>query len=206
MVFPNRRKERKLHRAGFKLIAGLDEAGRGAWAGPLVAAVVILDPKKKIRGIRDSKKLRSPDRKLVYNTIIAQATAWAVGVVSPKEIDTLGLQPANALAFQRATDNLELTPEHLLVDGNFFKHPTIPTTTVIDGDHKVRSIAAASIVAKVTRDELMDRLDERYPAYGFKHHKGYGTEHHHHMLMKYGVCDIHRKTFEPISFIEQIKH
>ena len=142
--------------------------------------------------------------KRLFEEIAGSAVAWAIGVVSHDIIDKIGINQANVLAMQQAIQNLSVKPNHILADGFCFKEINTPCHNIIDGDHKVTSISAASIIAKVKRDELMDQLDEIYPAYGFKHHKGYGTEHHHHMLMEYGVCDIHRKTFEPIKFLLEI--
>jgi len=204
MFYPNLRQEKKLAKKGLKYIAGVDEAGRGSWAGPIVAAAVIMDPQRKIKGIKDSKLLRSPDRKKLFEEIAESAVAWSISVISNDIIDKIGINQANILAMQQAIQNLPTRPDHILADGLCFREIDIPCDNIINGDYKITSIAAASIVAKVKRDELMDQLDEIYPAYGFKHHKGYGTEHHHHMLMEYGPCKIHRKTFEPIKFLLEI--
>jgi len=199
MPFPHFKQEKSLIKKGYKFVAGIDEAGRGAWAGPLVAAAVILDPKKKIKGIKDSKLLRSPDRSELFEKIIENSTDWGVGVVSQIEVDKLGLTKANHKAMQKAVDKLKTIPHYILVDGFNYVHENVPSKKIIDGDHIVRSIAAASIIAKVTRDRLMDELDEKFPAYGLKQHKGYGTAHHFAMLNKHGISQIHRKTFKPIK-------
>ncbi|OGY43031.1 MAG: ribonuclease HII [Candidatus Buchananbacteria bacterium RIFCSPHIGHO2_01_FULL_39_14] len=199
MIFPHFLKEKKLRRQGYKLIAGLDEAGKGAWAGPIVAAAVILDPKIKIKGIKDSKLLRAPERQKLFEEIISQAVGWAIGAVSQQKIDESGIVAANIMAMQQALKKLLPAPDYLLVDAIKINYQNLPALSIIDGDYKIRSIAAASIVAKVTRDRLMDELDEKYPQYGFKQHKGYGTNHHFQMIAKYGAADIHRQTFEPVK-------
>ena len=197
--YPNLRKEKKLLRLGYQHIAGLDEAGRGSWAGPIVAGAVILDPNVKIKSVADSKKLRSPLRKKIFLEITTVAKAWATGIVSAQSIDKLGIAQANTIAMQLALDNLKIKADYFLADGLKFKFGSLPGQTIVKGDHKVTSIAAASIIAKVVRDALMDDFDEKYPQYGFKHHKGYGTNHHFQMLMKYGISKIHRKSFRPIK-------
>lgn len=198
--YPNLRKEKKLWKQGYQYIAGLDEAGRGSWAGPLVAGAVILNPKIKIKGIADSKKLRSPLRQKAFEEITNHAIAWAIGIVEAAEIDKIGLGPANILAMQRALENLKISPHYFLADGlikiNFKK---IMGESIVDGDHKIKSVAAASIIAKVFRDDLMNKLDEKFPAYGFKQHKGYGTNHHFQMLVEHGACNIHRRSFKPVQ-------
>ena len=197
--YPSQRREQKLRRSGFTVVAGLDEAGRGSWAGPLVAGAVILNLDTKIKGLADSKSLRAPVRQELFQKIIQQAAAWAVGIVASNDIDTLGLTAANILAMRLALKNLKVKPNYFLADGNIFKSETLDGENIINGDRNVASIAAASIVAKVTRDTMMDQLDEEFPQYGFKQHKGYGTNHHWQMLMEHGVCRIHRQSFEPIK-------
>ncbi len=199
MSFPNRRLEKKLSRKGFAMIAGVDEAGRGAWAGPIVAAAVVLNPKKRISGIKDSKLLRKPQRQAVYEKIIEHALAWSVAAVSASVIDKIGIGPANVLVMQRAVAKLTLAPSYVLTDALAVSFGDTPMTAIINGDHKVRCIAAASIIAKVTRDTMMDQFDEQYSLWGFKHHKGYGTDHHFHMLNTHGMCEIHRRSFRPMS-------
>ncbi|MFA6255365.1 MAG: ribonuclease HII [Patescibacteria group bacterium] len=200
MYYPNRRQEKKLQRKGFKYIAGIDEAGRGAWAGPIVAAAVILNPKVKIKGIKDSKLLRSPDRKELFLKITENAVAWGIGVISHKMIDQIGIQQANILAMKDAVKNLAVLPDYLLTDALTIEYKKLPNLAIIDGDYKITTIAAASIIAKVSRDQIMDGLDEKYPPYGFKQHKGYGTSHHFQMINQYGICELHRKSFEPIKY------
>ena len=199
MPYPNRRHEKRLHRHGFKLIAGLDEAGKGSWAGPVVAAAVILDPKIKIKGIKDSKLLRRPDREILFKEITAVALAWSIGIVSNKIIDRIGITQANHLAMIKALEKLNPQPNYLLIDALRVEYKKLPSLAIIDGDYKVTCVAAASIIAKVSRDRIMDQLDESFPQYGFKQHKGYGTSHHFHMINQYGVCDIHRHSFKPIK-------
>jgi ribonuclease HII len=190
-----------LRRRGFKLVAGVDEVGRGAWAGPIVAAAVILDPKIKLRGVQDSKLLRPAERKALYHHITQNIVCWALGVIDVAEIDKHGIQAANQKAMQLAISRLKIKPDYILSDGNCFKELDTPCKNIIKGDYKVTSIAAASILAKVSRDALMEKLGDEYPMYGFKNHKGYGTEHHHSMLMRYGVSEAHRKSFEPMKYL-----
>jgi ribonuclease HII len=197
--YPNLRNEKKLKRKGFKYIAGIDEAGKGSWAGPVLAAVVILDYKIKIIGIKDSKLLRKPARVRIYEEIIKKAVAWSIGTASSSEIDKMGIDKANKLAMERALEKITPQPDFILIDAVNLNYKETPSLPIIDGDHKVMTIAAASIVAKVSRDKIMDELDEKYPQYGFKHHKGYGTNHHFHMLNQYGLCSLHRKTWEPMK-------
>jgi len=199
MYYPNFRTEKKLNKQGFLLIAGVDEAGRGSWAGPIVAAAVILNPQTKIKGIKDSKLLRSPIRKKLFDQITSQAIAWAIGVVSEKEIDHIGINQANILVMQKAIKKLKKSPDYLLIDAVDINYKKLPSLSVIKGDYKIKSIAAASIIAKVSRDKIMDNLDEKYPQYGFKQHKGYGTSHHFQMINQYGICKIHRQTWEPMK-------
>lgn len=199
MPFPTRRLEKKLARKGFARVAGVDEAGRGSWAGPIVAAAVILDPKKRIPGIKDSKLLRKPQRDALYEKIITDALAWSVSAVSSSVIDKIGIGPANILVMQRAVAKLSVKPSYVLTDALAVEFEKIKSEAIIDGDAKIRCIAAASIIAKVTRDRLMDQLDDQYPKWGFKQHKGYGTNHHFHMINTHGVSEVHRMSFRPMS-------
>ncbi len=203
MRIPNFATERKRFAAGCDCLAGLDEVGRGAWAGPLVAAAVVLTADKLIgcrrlrRLVRDSKTLSQRQREHAY-TRIAALLGWGVGVVAPGEIDRHGLTMANQLAMERAIAALPSAPAFLFVDGRGF-HFTIPNRQIIDGDARVFCIAAASIIAKVTRDRLMRTFDRQYPAYGFANHKGYGTPRHQTALTTHGPCPIHRQAFAPIA-------
>lgn len=199
MPYPNLRNEKKLAKQGHKNIAGVDEAGRGSWAGPIVAGAVILDPKIKIKGVKDSKLVRVPDRERLYKEIKEKAIAYGVGIVSAKMIDEIGISKANVLAMQRALEKLTPQADYILIDAVKLEYGETPVEPVIDGDYKITSIAAASIIAKVSRDKMMEKLDEEYPQYSFKQHKGYGTAQHFAMLNQFGVADIHRKSFRPMK-------
>lgn len=201
---PTKKIENKLWQQGYKLVAGLDEAGRGAWAGPIVAAAVILPVRFKIGGIRDSKLLSPRAREKLFVYITKNALGVGVGVVSEKIIDERGIIEANRRAFLAAVDNLAIAAEYLLVDGlKIFEH-TLPADFIIRGDQKVASIAAASIIAKVTRDNILKKHHERYPEYEFAQHKGYGTKLHYEKINQYGLSQIHRKTWEPMIRMEKI--
>lgn len=182
---------------GALIIAGADEAGRGPLAGPVAAAAVILNPDDPIDGVNDSKKLTAARRDALYGKIITGAKAYGVGIASPEEIDDINILQATFLAMRRALSEMGERYDLLLVDGNQYI-PQIPREsqrTVVGGDAKSASIAAASILAKVTRDRLMEEYDAQYPQYGFGKHKGYGTKYHQEMISKHGLCAIHRKTF-----------
>lgn len=181
-------------------VAGIDEAGRGPWAGPLVAAAVILPNNIKLPGLNDSKKLSESQRLTLFPQIIKKGIV-GVGIIPRSDIDKFGLSKALRSAFRNAINELEIKPKHLLIDGIGKYNFKIPYTTIKKGDTKVRSIAAASIIAKVIRDTLMDSYHLKYPKYGFDKHKGYGTRQHHQNLLKYGVCKLHRTSFAPIKKI-----
>jgi len=198
--YPNNRQEKRLLKKGFALIAGIDEVGKGAWAGPIVAAAVILNPKIKIKGVKDSKLLRAPDRQILFNQIVESAIAWTTAAVSQTEIDRLGIKQANILVIQKALKKMRPQPDYLLIDAIKIDYQNLPSSAIIDGDYKITSVAAASIIAKVTRDKMMDELAEKYPAYGFKQHKGYGTSHHFQMIVEHGICQLHRKTWQPMRY------
>lgn len=188
--------ENEARKDGYKIICGVDEAGRGPLAGPVYAAAVILHEGQIIEGVNDSKKLSEKKRELLYDKIIHECAAYAIGTASEKEIDEINILQATFLAMKRAVDGLELVPQLALVDGN--RVPPLDDTeviTVVKGDSKSASIAAASILAKVSRDRYMLEMAEKYPQYQFDRHKGYGTKLHYEMIEKYGVCEIHRKTF-----------
>ena len=187
--------ETVLHRAGFELVAGADEAGRGACAGPLVAGAVVLPPGEPIDGLADSKTLSAARRERLYDEITAGALAWSVAVVGPAECDRLGMQAADLEALRRALLRLELTPDFSLTDGFPVDGLSFPNLGVWKGDQVVACVAAASIVAKVTRDRMMAELHTRYPAYGFDVHKGYCTAGHQRQLMALGPCPAHRRCF-----------
>ncbi len=189
-----------LHNKGFKLIAGFDEAGRGPLAGPVVAAAVILDPRVKIIGLDDSKKLSPEKRNKLHKKIKKKAIATGIGIIDNKLIDKINIYNATFKAMEKAYKKLDLNPEFLLVDGN----QTIPSLNVkqkaiTDGDGKVNCIAAASILAKVTRDKIIDDYHSVYPEYGFIRNKGYGTREHISALEKYGPTSIHRFSFSVVS-------
>lgn len=183
-----------------KIIAGVDEAGRGPLAGEVYAAAVILNSEEPIDGLKDSKKL-SPNRRAdLSQKIKMRSLAWSVSFATVEEIDELNILNATLLAMSRAIEGLNLAPEIVLVDGN--KAPTLKGLeihTIIRGDQKEPSISAASIIAKVTRDERLMVLDQMYPAWGFRNHKGYGTKAHIEAIKTYGVTPFHRKSFEPIK-------
>lgn len=176
-------------------IAGVDEAGRGPLAGPVVAAAVIFDPRVRIDRVNDSKKLSARVRASLYDDITGRAIAWGVGIVDHEVIDRINILNATFLAMHKALRRLAVRPDHLIVDGNQFRTEEYPYTTVIDGDARCFSIAAASIIAKVTRDRLMVELDVRFPEYGFARHKGYGTREHIAALLAHGPSPIHRRSF-----------
>ena len=180
---------------GIKVICGVDEAGRGPLAGPVCAAAVILPPHLEIPGLTDSKKLTDKKRRELFPVIKEQAMAYGIGLASEQEIDEINILQATFLAMQRALDQLSIKPDLALIDGNREKDFGIPVKTVVKGDSLSMNIAAASILAKVTRDNLMIQLAEQYPEYGFEIHKGYGTKAHYAALTDHGASPIHRKTF-----------
>ena len=180
---------------GFRCICGIDEAGRGPLAGPVCAAAVVLPPDAEIDGLNDSKKLTDKKRRALYDVITAQALAYGIAFADEKEIDEINILQAAFLAMRRAFERLGVQPDLALIDGN--RAPGLPCAerTIVGGDGKSASIAAASILAKVTRDRLMENYDVQYPQYGFAVHKGYGTKRHYAALHEYGPCPIHRTTF-----------
>jgi ribonuclease HII len=181
------------------LIAGIDEAGRGPLAGPVVASAVILDPSYEIAGIKDSKQLSAKQREKLAIRIRQHALTWSVGQASPEEIDCLNILQATFLAMQRAVKALNIIPDRILVDGTQSPPFSIPTQTLIKGDQTSTVIGAASILAKVTRDQIMCSLHEAYPEYGFNQHKGYGTLMHRKALEQYGYTPVHRLSFAPVK-------
>jgi ribonuclease HII len=181
------------------LVCGVDEAGRGPWAGPVSAGAVILNPKKVPKGLDDSKKLSAKTRETLEVEIKAKAVAWGVGFASVEEIATLNILHATGLAMCRAIEAMAVQPAFALVDGNYrFKLPC-EVKTVVGGDGKSKSIAAASILAKVARDRLMIEMDQRYPGYGFAGHKGYRAQVHADGLLSLGPCEIHRLGWGPVK-------
>ena len=180
---------------GLRLICGVDEAGRGPLAGPVCAAAVILPEHLQIPGLNDSKKLTDKKRRELFPVIQEQAIAYGIGLASESEIDEINILQATFLAMRRALGQLTVRPEIALIDGNRETDFGLPVKTVVKGDSLSANIAAASILAKVTRDNLMVELARKYPEYGFEIHKGYGTKAHYEALRTYGPCPIHRKTF-----------
>lgn len=180
---------------GVKLICGVDEAGRGPLAGPVCAAAVILPPNAEIPGLNDSKKLSDKKRRELYPIIKEQAIAYGIAFADHNEIDEINILQATYLAMERAINQLSVKPELALIDGNRAKDFGIPVETVIHGDSLSASIAAASVLAKVTRDDVMLQMAEEYPGYGFEIHKGYGTKAHYAALTEKGPSPIHRMTF-----------
>ena len=182
------------------LVAGVDEAGRGPLAGPVVAAAVILDPgKRRIRGVRDSKLLSPQRREELATKIREHAIAWAVGSADVGEIDTLNILWATMLAMRRAVEALPIVPHEALIDGDRCPELGCPTYAIVKGDRDIAVISAASIIAKVARDAILVELDCVYPQYGFAQHKGYGTPEHLAALDRHGPCAIHRKSFAPVA-------
>ncbi len=179
----------------------MDEAGRGSWAGPVVAAAVVLPKGLKLSGLNDSKLVTERKREELYEKITA-ACAYGVGIASQEEVDQFGLLQATFSAFKRALEALPIPVNHILIDGrdDFSFH--VPHLSIIKGDQKVRCISAASIIAKVTRDRLMVEYASKYPVYGFELHKGYGTQEHQRALRKNGPCDLHRKSYAPLKNLQ----
>jgi ribonuclease HII len=198
--------ELALWRRGFMAVAGLDEAGRGAWAGPVSAGAVILPPEPallaRLEGVRDSKQMSPRAREQQAGRIRAEALAWGVGFASHQEIDALGIVPATRLAMRRALAACALPPVHLLLDALRLPEVPLPQTDLIKGDARSLSIAAASVLAKTARDARMREMDVLYPGYDFSRHKGYGTRLHQSALEHLGPCPIHRRSFAPLrSFL-----
>lgn len=186
-----------------KLVAGVDEVGRGPLAGPVVAAAVILDPARPIEGLADSKKLSAKRRETLAEQIRQQALAWALGRAEVEEIDRLNILQASLLAMQRAMAALRPQAEFALIDGNRCPELTCPAEAVIKGDERVAVISAASVIAKVARDHEMVELDKLYPGYGLAKHKGYPTKAHIESLQRLGVTRIHRRSFGPVRKIQE---
>lgn len=192
--------ERELYKDNIKLIAGVDEVGRGPLCGPVVAAACILKENYYLEGLNDSKKLTEKKRDKLYEILINDCISYGIGVVSPKRIDEINILEASKEAMKIALNNLSVKPEHVLIDAVKLDID-IPSTPIIKGDAKSASIAAASVIAKVTRDRMMYELDKEYPEYGFKSHKGYPTKKHIEAVKEHGVLDFYRFTFSPISEI-----
>ena len=201
---PSLASELPLWQGGCLRVAGVDEAGRGCWAGPVYAGAVILPADEgvleRLDGVRDSKLMSPLQRGRWEPEIKAAAAAWGVGFATREEIDTLGILPATRLAMQRALSQLDPAPQHLLIDAVRLREVDLPQTALIHGDRLCLSIAAASVLAKTARDARMLKLDEQYPGYGFARHKGYGTAVHRQALAEKGPCAEHRQSYAPVKF------
>ena len=199
MKYPNFSEEELLQQQGFKCIVGLDEVGRGPLAGPVVAAAVWVKGNGEfLKGINDSKKLSEKQREKFYKILIdSENIKWGIGIVPEDIIDRINIFEATKLAMIKAVKNLNA--DFLILDGNFVLDIELPQKSIVRGDQKVISISAASIIAKITRDKIMEKYHKEYPQYGFDKHKGYGTKLHMEMINKFGACPIHRKSFRPIS-------
>ncbi|EJG0690912.1 ribonuclease HII [Vibrio parahaemolyticus] len=184
---------------GYQLIAGVDEVGRGPLVGDVVTAAVILDPNNPIEGLNDSKKLSEKKRLALLPEIKEKALAWAVGRCSPEEIDELNILQATMVAMQRAIAGLKVQPDLVLIDGNRCPELPMDSQAVVKGDLRVAEISAASIIAKVVRDQEMEELDKQYPQFGFAKHKGYPTKAHFEAIEEHGVISEHRKSFKPVK-------
>ena len=193
--------EKELYKTGVELIAGVDEVGRGPLFGPVVTAAVILPKNYKLEGLTDSKKLTPRKRDEFYDIIMKDAIAVSIGMKDPEVIDEVNIYEATKLAMMEAIEGLNPKPEHILIDAMKLEKLDIPSTSIIKGDAKSESIAAASVIAKVTRDRILDEVGEQYPGYGFEQHKGYPTKAHIEAVKKYGLIEGYRKTFEPIKSI-----
>lgn len=205
MILPTLKIERKLWKQGYYCVCGLDEVGRGAFAGPVVAGAVIFKKSIKLpEGIADSKLLTPKKRENLELKIKNKALCWAIGEISVREINKYGIGKATQMAFRKAIKNLSVKAEFVLIDAFYIKHFNRKRQKPVkNGDKTCVSISAASIIAKVYRDNLMVRLDKKYPQYGFKHHKGYGTLEHRKALKRYGFSKIHRKSFNLKKFLSQ---
>lgn len=193
--------ENHLKKQGYKIIAGCDEAGRGPWAGPVIAAACILPQRVRCKfKLRDSKRLTPKRREEIFDYLIKK-TIYGIGITERRDIDRLGLIKATNLAFKKAINNLPIKPDYLLIDGRDKFKFNISFKSIIKGDLKIRSVAAASIIAKVVRDRIMQNYARKYQNYGFEFHKGYGTVRHRQALQKYGICSLHRRSYRPIKEI-----
>lgn len=191
--------EKELWKNGINLIAGMDEVGRGPLIGPVVTACVILPKDFVLEGLTDSKKLSEKKREEFYDYIMEHAISVGIGMMDDKVIDEVNIYEATKLAMYQAVEKSKVKPEHVLIDAMKLDKLEMPSTSIIKGDAKSISIAAASVIAKVTRDRMMIELDKKYPMYGFKSHKGYPTKKHIEAIKEYGLIDGYRKTFKPIS-------
>lgn len=199
VTLPTFKEERGLLARGFTIVAGVDEVGCGCWAGPVYAGAVILPFDSRIGLIRDSKTLSFGQRERVAARVKEEATAWAVGSATPQEVDAINIRQAGALAMRRAIEALILVPQFVIVDAFRVPGLAMPQKAVIRGDLHVKSIAAASVIAKVARDAEMERLGAAHPGYGFGRHKGYGTKEHQEALARLGPSPIHRMSYAPVK-------
>lgn len=204
MKYPNLNEEKKLWKAGYNIVAGVDEAGRGPLAGPVVAGAVVIiwdkiRDKKLFKKVKDSKKLTRKQREEIYNIVFNnKAIIWGIGKVSEKMIDKMNIFEATKLAMRKAVKNLKEKPDFLILDGNFKIRAECFQKPIVKADEKVVSCSLASIMAKVERDKIMERMHKKFPVYGFNKHKGYGTKYHIEMIEKHGPSVIHRATFNPV--------
>ena len=198
MIIDNLVYERELYNSGINLVAGVDEVGRGPLIGPVVAAAVVLPKSYKLEGLTDSKKLSEKKRNEFFKIINRDAISIGIGIIDEKVIDEVNIYEATKLAMYDAINKLKIKPEHILIDAMKLELD-IPTTSIIKGDLKSQTIAAASVIAKVTRDAMMYELDKKYPLYGFGNHKGYPTKKHIEAINKYGLIEGYRKTYAPIK-------
>ena len=187
--------EIQAHNDGYTVVCGVDEAGRGPLAGPVFAGAVILPENYSHEILNDSKKLSEKKRDLVYDDIIKDAISWSVGIATEKEIDEINILNATFLAMKRAVEGLSIKPDLAYIDGNRMANTGVKEVTIVKGDSKCMSVAAASIIAKVSRDRFMLEMAEKYPQYQFEKHKGYGTKLHYEMIEQFGVSEIHRRSF-----------
>jgi ribonuclease HII len=207
---PDLTQEKELWRVGYRIVGGIDEAGRGTWAGPVFAAVVVLSPtissNRLLGNVRDSKQMTARQRQKWAQFIKELCLDWGVGKATNKEIDRLGIVPATHLAARRALKQLKSTPDFLLLDYMKLEKINVPQRSFIRGDQKILSIAAASVIAKTSRDEFMIDMDRIYPLYLFRSNKGYGTAAHQQALQQHGICPIHRVSFKPVMEIKKCPH
>lgn len=187
--------ENNAHNEGYLIVCGVDEAGRGPLAGPVFAGAVILPENYTHEILNDSKKLSEKKRDLVYDDIIRDAVSWSVGMATEQEIDDINILNATFLAMKRAVEGLNIKPDLAFIDGNRYANTGVKEITIVKGDSKCMSVAAASIIAKVSRDRFMQEVDKQYPQYQFSKHKGYGTKLHYEMIAEHGICPEHRRTF-----------
>ena len=198
--------ERELINQGITLIGGIDEVGRGPLVGPVVAACVILPLNYQLEGLTDSKKLSEKKREQFYEILKKEALSIGVGIISAEKIDEVNIYEATKLAMQDSIKNCSIKPEYLLIDAMKLD-TSIPSNSIIKGDSKSLSIAAASVIAKVTRDRMLIELDKKYPMYDFKHNKGYPTKKHLEAINQYGIIDLHRKSYAPVKeYLERMKN